>query len=802
MPLRMLFFRASKTVLILACGTTTITSRAQTYDLIRNLPVAPGTVNAMAQKGDTLFIGGQFDYVAEPRSFGTIVSTADGSPDRVADRPDAKVLACVSDGTGGWFVGGTFTSYNDQPRNGLAHMGGDGHLIDWVPDVDPGTVGWAIAVDNGWVFTGGNEVITAVDASTGQNIGWSVAMNGGVQALAVHDGILYVGGNFNMVGTATRSNLAAIDIATGAVTPWNVSCNGIVNCLLPTPDALLVGGAFSTVAGSIRHGVCALDYGTALCTPWNPDAGGGGEVIALASLGTALYLGGNFSTINSTTRASLAAVDITTGDVLDLDVAVGGPVNALCVSEGLLFVGGEYVNFDGQERRFIAAVDIATGLVDPWTTPEPEGPVSALSINGMGQLFIGGDFSTAGGVPRRNVAAISMSTGEVLPWRYDVTNGVVNAMCVAADKLFIGGQFSYIGGQYRPNLGAVDLATDEVSDWAPIPNNRVNAVAVHGSRLYAGGYFDFAVGQSRYRMASFELGSLELTGWNPLLGGFTEVFAFGFHENLAYVGKDPGLIIVDTASSLIMPITPQIDYGTVRCFAERNGTMYFGGSFTEVNGVDRDYAAAMNAATGELTAWDVDAQSGGNEINAMTTNATSVFIGGILISIGGTFDGGVLPVDPISGAAQIDTDVFSQYGVHALLATNSSIYAGGANYNVFHNPRRGLAGYGINDLTTGLQGPSDGETLDDHVWLWPSPNTGGSLHVAWNSDDLDAPLSVDLLDASGRTIGNLRWMGASVDGLMRGTLSGMQELQLATGIYFVRLAFADEVRLVRLAVER
>lgn len=797
-----LLFHTGRTTLLLVCTSTTIMGNAQTYDLIRNLPVALGTVNSMAQKGDTLFIGGAFDYVAEARSFGTIVSATDGSPDRVADRPDAKVLATVADGTGGWFVGGMFTSYNDQPRNGLAHMGGDGHLIDWVPDVDPATVGWAVAVDNGWVFTGGNEVITAVDASTGQNIGWSVAMNGGVQALAIQDGVLYVGGNFNMVGTETRSNLAAIDIATGAVTPWNVSCNGIVNCLLPTPDALLVGGAFSTVAGSIRRGVCALDYGTALCTPWNPDAGVGGEVNTLASLGTALYLGGNFSTINSTTRSSLAAIDITTGDVLDLDVAVGGPVNALCVSDGLLFVGGEYVNFDGQERRFIAAVDIATGLVDPWTTPEPEGPVSALSINGMGQLFIGGDFSTAGGVPRRNVAAISMSTGEVLPWRYDVTNGVVNAICVAADKLFIGGQFSYIGGQYRPNLGGVDLATDQVLDWAPTPNNRVNAVAVHGSRLYVGGFFDFASEQSRYRMASYELASLDLTGWNPLLSGFTEVFAFGFHENLAYVGKDPGLIIVDTASSLIMPITPQIDYGTVRCFAERNGTMYFGGSFTEVNGVDRDYAAAMNAATGELTTWDVDAQSGGNEIYAMATNAASVFIGGILISIGGTFDGGVLPVDPVSGAAQIDTDVLSQSAVHALLATNSAIYTGGANYTVFHNPRRGLAGYGINDITTQLQEPVDAGARDENALLWPSPYMGGALYTAWKNEELETPRSVDLIDASGRTIGNLRWVGATTDGLVRGTLSGMQELQLATGLYFVRLAFADEVRLVRLAVER
>jgi hypothetical protein len=776
-------------------------ANAQNYDLVRSFNVALGTVTAMAQKGDTLFIGGDFSFVAQPRSHGTIISAVDGSPNRVADRPDLKVTASVSDGQGGWFVGGFFTYYNGVPCEGMAHMGVDGHLIDWTPEIDPNTVGWALAYDNGWVFTGGDELITAVDAVTGQNIGWSVAMNGGVNSLAVHNGILYVGGNFSLFGGQPRSCLGAIDIATGTVTNWNVSCNAEVRSVLATTNALVVGGDFSTVAGSIRHGICALNYATALCTPMNPDAGTVCSVMALANRNDTLYFGGDFNSVGGTARSSLAAVNLTTGSLLAWDAPVNAPVHALCLSNDLLMVGGEFSTVEGTPRRSVGAVDAITGDLTSWDTPGPDGTVYALAPNDAGQLFIGGDFLSAGSVPRENLAAISISTGEVLPWRHDVTGGVVKGLAVGANKLFVGGDFSYLDGIYRPVLAAVGLGTDLLDPWAPAFNNYIGGLSVYGSRLYAGGFFNFVDGQQRHNMASFELPSLTLTGWDPLTS-FIGVNAFGFHDNLAYVGLSTGMAVADTASSLLMPFAPQIDFGAVNCFVERNGIMYFGGAFTQVNGLTRNRVAAVDAATGALTTWQATPPTGSFEVYALAANAQSIFVGGVLYDIFGTEDVGVIPVNPTTGALQTTEDEFGQYGVNALLVNNEALYVGSSNYTVFLAPRRGLAAYGIGDIATGVTEQAGIADEDNGLSLWPVPYTTGLLKFTTNVN-AGTPKQADRLDASGRVIGSLRLTRcASEAGIVRGSLAGLEELDPAPGLYFVRTMFDPEVRVERLIIER
>jgi hypothetical protein len=247
-----------------------------------------------------------------------------------------------------------------------------------------------------------------------------------------------------------------------------------------------------------------------------------------------------------------------------------------------------------------------------------------------------------------------------------------------------------------------------------------------------------------------------------------------------------------------------IDLGAVHCFAEHDGTMYFGGSFVQVNGTTRNHVAAVDAATGVLTAWDPNAQSGGNEIYALATDAASVFIGGILDDIDGTFDGGILPVDPQSGAPQITEDVFSQWDVHALLVAGSTLYAGGGNSVVFGNSRPGLAGYGISDLPTGVREQPDMHAGRNSPLLWPDPYTSGPLRVALNPGEKQVPNYAELLDASGRCMGTLHCAAecSSDHGATRGTLSGMEELDPAPGLYFVRMTFAHDVRIAPLMVQR
>jgi hypothetical protein len=56
-----------------------------------------------------------------------------------------------------------------------------------------------------------------------------------VLTLAVSGRTVYAGGEFSLVGSMTRDNIAALDTRTGRTTAWNPGANGAV-------DALAVSG--------------------------------------------------------------------------------------------------------------------------------------------------------------------------------------------------------------------------------------------------------------------------------------------------------------------------------------------------------------------------------------------------------------------------------------------------------------------------------------------------------------------------------------------------------------------------------
>src|SRR5205823_3915915 len=95
-------------------------------------PGATAAVHALATSGNTVYVGGEFSYVG-PRSDGPLVRLdADGHADpsfpQVAGDPwqPATVRAIESDGAGGWFVGGRFSTVGGVALRNLAHIRADG----------------------------------------------------------------------------------------------------------------------------------------------------------------------------------------------------------------------------------------------------------------------------------------------------------------------------------------------------------------------------------------------------------------------------------------------------------------------------------------------------------------------------------------------------------------------------------------------------------------------------------------------------------------------------------------------------
>src|SRR5205085_9863164 len=115
------------------------------------------------------------------------------------------------------------------------------------------------------------------------------APDGAIKAMALSGNTLYIGGDFEAVGTATRPQLAALDATTGAVrdgfvppdnnggyfqghtgTPTPGTNNGAVRDLKVTADGryLVAGGDFLDFGG--RSGLIVVDGATGQVTPWQP----------------------------------------------------------------------------------------------------------------------------------------------------------------------------------------------------------------------------------------------------------------------------------------------------------------------------------------------------------------------------------------------------------------------------------------------------------------------------------------------------------------------------------------------------
>ena len=99
-----------------------------------NLWVTNGYVLSIVPSGGTLYVGGNFDQVGPATGGWVGINAGTGSVLQPYPLVAGTVFACAPDGTGGWYVGGSFTGVQGQPRNNLAHIDAAGSVTSWDPN--------------------------------------------------------------------------------------------------------------------------------------------------------------------------------------------------------------------------------------------------------------------------------------------------------------------------------------------------------------------------------------------------------------------------------------------------------------------------------------------------------------------------------------------------------------------------------------------------------------------------------------------------------------------------------------------
>lgn len=570
------------------------------------------------------------------------------------------------------FVAGQFGSLGGLTRNRLATVRIDSRTNDsgtclnnWnsadcITDFAPDFGGYGVfdtAISGTTVYAIGSFTITPAggtqlshlaamdDTTVADNIGvstWNGAINAEARALAVHNGVLYIGGQFSQAGGQARGMGAAFDITTDPrnpiLTAWNPravaggsynNARQITDIEISGTTAYLAGSfwALGTATGSVaRNRIGAVDLIDGDATSWDPhicDWSNGVSATSydIAISGTTAVFGGDFSCVGGLQRKHAAAIG-PDGILTSWAPAVDGPVLAFASNGQTIYMSGNFSRVIGQDgsggsRSSTAAVTTA-GAVTSWT-PAPDGRPVDLLVSGS-SVYMAGFFNNVGGVSRVGLAKVDGTTGALDTGFNADLNGTAEHLALANDRLYMAGRFSTAAGQPRPNYVAVDATTGALDAWnVGTPNASNSAGESHGRGLYGT--------------------AIAVMGDRVFLGG----------SFLSITPANSATPVTQRYTAAVNAVTGELDLtwrpatvrgnngnGDVYTIAPTSAAIYLGGEndfSINDNGVVRQRLAAVDPITGALQNWDPQAGSG--EIRGLSTSTASVFIAGSFGSMGG-----------------------------------------------------------------------------------------------------------------------------------------------------------------------
>jgi hypothetical protein len=628
-----------------------------------------------------LYAGGYFKEIYTPVSYGALFLNENHIYKNII--ANNTIYRAIYDNDNSIFIGGIFTSIQDQPRLGLAKLNPDG------------TLNTTFAAD--------------------------VSSSGLVNSLALSGSTLFVGGSFSSLSGSTRADLGAVDTTTGAVKAFRADTNGLVTALALSGSTLFVGGDFSTLSGSARSDLGAVDTTTGAVKAFAANTDG--YVYALALSGSTLFIGGSFTTLSGSARTDLGAVNTTTGAPTAFAPFSDLNVYALALSGSTLFVGGDFTSMNGNSRYSLAAVNTTTGglLSNFRSNTTLYSQVRALALSGS-TLFAGGSFTTLSGSTKYRLAAVDSTTGQ-LTGSIEGTNGTVFALAVTGSNLFAGGGFTNL---INHNLSSIDSSSN-LSRLNSITGEKEYAININGpqglysddtyiqkikfldNKLYVGGQFSSSLGTRNKGFAIIESpDSAAPTIYHiPATGSSRQVANFDIYNNKLYLSNYDlvsrgALFNTNALTSSFSGLQKQygIENGTVWASAiDSNNSIFIGGNFTSIQNQVRRGLAKLNPDGTLNTAFAADVELPGftPTVYTLALSGSTLFVGGAFSTLSGSARADLGSVDTTTGAVKAfgaDTNG----SIRALALSGSTLFVGGDFTTLSGSARTDL---GSVDTTTG-----------------------------------------------------------------------------------------------------
>jgi hypothetical protein len=634
---------------------------------VLNFPVVLGWVNAITATSDSVYAGGYFSLVGPRTGSGAAINPATGAI--IPGFPELAggiVYTAISDGSGGWYAGGSFSYAAGLAKGRLVHIYANGSLD---PVFNPNTAGTvtALLLYNGSLYeSGGAGAINAMaklDPATGTadpGFNAQIQLGGSVNVIISEGANLVIGGDFSTIAGQARGCAARVNAATGALdASFDPEVQGSVFTAASDGSSYYFGGYIysSGSPAQTRNNIVKVGAATgALDASFAPAVNS--YVCALYYDGTSLYIGGEFTIINAAIRSYLAKLDPSTG-VVDTSFAAvpDAYVYGISAAGAGLFVGGTFLNVNTTGCQCSAKVDKLTGEVDPSFTPGANNAVMCIAYDGA-NAYICGNFSSLGSIPRPHLVKINVSTGVVDTAFNANLSGVVYSLCLGNNSIYAGGMFSMAGGVPRSNIAKLDLNTGAV-DPSFVPgafteasgNPKVNAIAFDGTDVYVGGVFNSIGGISKDYIAKL---NGTTAGLDP---SFNASAVYGVYYLLydganvfeATWGSTPSVQKLDPSTGAAdLSFNPGVT-ADVECLADDGVNLFIGGGFNIEGGQPRDDVAKISKSTGQVDN-SFALQGITNAVSSLALDGTGsgLFVAGIW-NLGALNQSYALRADPVYG---------------------------------------------------------------------------------------------------------------------------------------------------------
>ncbi|HET8936251.1 MAG TPA: hypothetical protein VFN67_22565 [Polyangiales bacterium] len=505
------------------------------------------------------------------------------------------------------------------------------------------------------------------------------------------DGTVYVGGQFESVGTYTGP-LAPLDKTTGRPTripSFPIFTGSVSTVVADNAGGYFVGGAFDYEAGASNtiHNLVHVQASGVVDPAWKPEPNG--TVRDMALVGTKLYLAGTFTQFGTTDmRAGLAAVSTTGAGAVDATWNPGlGPspsaaVNAIVANETAVYVGGDFATVGGQDRANLGALNVTDGSAITTFDPGPNNEVVALALT-SDKLYVSGSFNMIGGQARYRLAELNFDGTATEFDAIPEAGNPPNAIAVSGDVVYLGGNFADIDGTPRARLAALNKANGDLLDsWKPEADANVEALIVSGDTIYVAGDFEHIGTTTRRFLAAIDKAGA-LTSWDPQPGaGITAIAAdsdtvYASGNLVRTFGAEAHSKLAAFKGGSLTTWGPAVAGGDVRALSVSGQTVYAGGDFDMVAGIGRNGAAAISDAGMLLEGWNAQL-SADADVRAVLADNNRVYLGGTFTSGGGSAHQNIVAVTGDTGGTLSGwTLAGANEAVYAFALDSSDLFFGG-----------------------------------------------------------------------------------------------------------------------------